>query len=134
MSVLLRIGFVRFPDVLFRKTAAPTLSHPTHLVLLLPTEADAALDGELVGRLAGPRQCWGLPTVFKAAKASGHCWNQRGDGRKGRTMQRKAMFKTGRNLLGVPVTFCHLMLLGFLKVFLHHESRLKSSPLAHFQC
>lgn len=45
----------------------------SHLVSLLPTEANTVLDGEFVGGLAGAGQSGRVTTVFEAAQVPWHC-------------------------------------------------------------
>lgn len=46
-----------------------------HLELLAAAGADAGLDGEFVGGLAGASQRWGLPMVLVTAQISWH-WQE----------------------------------------------------------
>lgn len=53
-----------------------------HVVALLPAEANAVLDGEFVGGLAGAGQGGRIPAVSVAAQVSRHCGGrERGGGR-----------------------------------------------------
>lgn len=54
-----------------------SLNSKSHLVSLLPAEADTVLDGEFVGGLTGTSQGGGVTTVSEAPQVSRHCRESR---------------------------------------------------------